>query len=71
MLLGPLSETISSVSFRSCAFAGDHTAGADTALAAATADCGLQKIPPFHVVSGFSRTGRDIIPVHERDPEWG
>src|SRR5512133_799618 len=34
-LLGPLSETMSSVSWRDCARAGDQTAGAAIALAAA------------------------------------
>src|SRR5712691_5144269 len=37
ILFGPLSETMSSVSCRDWALAGDHTAGADTIPPAATA----------------------------------
>jgi hypothetical protein len=37
MLLGPLSETISSVSLRACALAGEKIAGAVTAAPAAAA----------------------------------
>ena len=36
-LFGPLSETISSVSLRACAFAGENTAGAATPVPVATA----------------------------------
>src|SRR5262245_5422725 len=43
MLLGPLSETISSVSWRDCALAGDQIAGAETALPAASAVMDLRK----------------------------
>src|SRR5262245_15927862 len=47
MLLGPLSETISSVSWPDCALAGDQIAGADTALPAATAVIDLRKSRRF------------------------
>src|SRR5215831_7506912 len=45
-LLGPLSETISSVSARPCARAGDQSAGADT-VPAATAVMDLRKSRRF------------------------
>ena len=38
MLLGPLSETISSVSWRDCALAGEKIAGAETMPATAAVD---------------------------------
>src|SRR5580658_1561421 len=50
-LLGPLSETIRSVSWRDCALAGDHTAGAETALAAVNAVMDLRKSRRFIAVS--------------------
>src|SRR6516165_4084066 len=42
-LFGPLSETISSVSCRDWALAGDQMAGADKALPAASADADFKK----------------------------
>jgi hypothetical protein len=48
MLFGPLSETMSRVSWRACALAGDHTAGAaGSALPAATAVTDLRKSRRF------------------------
>jgi hypothetical protein len=46
-LLGPLSETISRVSWRDCALAGENTAGADTAVLAARADADFRKSRRF------------------------
>src|SRR5215471_16983218 len=42
-LFGPLSETISSVSCRDCALAGDQMAGADKTPPAASADADFKK----------------------------
>src|ERR1700677_3106727 len=50
-LLGPLSETISRVSWRDWALAGDHTAGAETAPAAVSAVMDLRKSRRFIAVS--------------------
>src|ERR1700749_530477 len=50
-LLGPLSETISRVSCRDCALAGDQTAGADTMLAPASAVIDLRNSRRFMMVS--------------------
>ena len=47
MLFGPLSETISSVSCRACALAGDKIAGAVTAPLAATAPADFKKSRRF------------------------
>ena len=47
MLFGPLSETISSVSWRDCAFAEDQIAGAETAPPAATAVTDFRKSRRF------------------------
>ena len=47
MLFGPLSETISSVSCRACALAGDQIAGAVTAPPAATAPADFKKSRRF------------------------
>jgi hypothetical protein len=47
MLLGPLSETISSVSCRACALAGDQIAGAVTAPLATTAPADFKKSRRF------------------------
>src|SRR5580704_7119843 len=46
-LFGPLSETMSSVSARDCALAGDHTAGAEKALAAVSAVIDLRNSRRF------------------------
>src|SRR5438270_5052006 len=46
-LLGPLSEIIRSVSWRDWALAGDHTAGAEIALPAATAAADFRKSRRF------------------------
>src|SRR5271170_1960930 len=52
ILLGPLSDTMSRVSWRICALAGDHTAGAaGNALPAATAVTDLRKSRRFIAVS--------------------
>ncbi len=51
MLLGPLSETMSKVSWRDCALAGDQMAGADTALAPARAAVDFKKSRRF--MEGF------------------
>jgi hypothetical protein len=48
-LFGPLSETISSVSWRDWALAGDQIAGAGTAAAAETAVIDLRKSRRFIV----------------------
>src|SRR3954467_8120737 len=65
MLLGPLSETISSVSWRDCALAGDQMAGADTAPPAANADADFRKSrrfikpsPGHRMATGSLRKGR-------------
>src|SRR5262249_12095033 len=51
-LFGPLSETISSVSWRDCAFAGDHTAGAaGRMLPAASAVIDLRNSRRFIIAS--------------------
>src|SRR5579864_2861050 len=50
-LFGPLSETMSSVSWRDCALAGDHTAGAETALAAVNAVIDLRNSRRFMELS--------------------
>ena len=47
MLFGPLSETISSVSWRDCALAGEKIAGAETMLAPATAAVDFRKSRRF------------------------
>ena len=49
MLFGPLSETISSVSCRDCALAGEKIAGVGKAALAATADADLRKSRRFMV----------------------
>src|SRR6187549_2329676 len=51
MLLGPLSETISKVSCRDCALAGEKIAGADTMLAPATAAVDFRKSRRFMKLS--------------------
>src|ERR1700730_5961157 len=52
ILLGPLSETISCVSWRACARAGDHTAGAaGNALPVATAAMDFKKSRRFITTS--------------------
>ena len=51
MLLGPLSETMSSVSCRDCALAGDKIAGAETMPAARRGGGGFQKVATFHGLS--------------------
>ena len=47
MLFGPLSETISSVSCRACALAGEKIAGAVTAPLATTAPADFKKSRRF------------------------
>jgi hypothetical protein len=47
MLLGPLSETISKVSWRDCALAGDQMAGAPTMPAPANAVIDLRNSRRF------------------------
>src|SRR5215469_6376134 len=46
-LLGPLSETISKVSWRDCALAEENTSGAGTAVLAARADTDFRKSRRF------------------------
>src|SRR5258707_15598207 len=50
-LFGPLSETMSRVSWRDCALAGDHTAGAEKALAAVSAAIVLRNSRRFMELS--------------------
>ena len=50
MLLGPLSETMSRVSCRDWALAGEKIAGAETMLAPATAAVDFRKSRRFIVV---------------------
>jgi hypothetical protein len=56
MLLGPLSETISSVSLRACALAGEKIAGAVTA-APATAAVDFRKSRRFMDSPSWSNSG--------------
>src|SRR5438132_11144513 len=61
MLFGPLSETMSKVSARDCALAGDQTAGAaGRTLPAATADIDFRNSRRFIKTSRRWERGTDI-----------
>ena len=66
-LLGPLSETISSVSWRACARAGDQIAGNGTALPAARAVIIFRNSRRFMAISRRKRMPRrasaKVVPI--------
>src|SRR5712672_3538484 len=74
ILFGPLSETMSSVSWRDCALAGENTAGADSAPAPAKAAVDLRKSrrrmePSRCVLRHLRGSGSRVVP-HAVGPPW-
>jgi hypothetical protein len=70
ILLGPLSETISNVSWRDCAFAGDQIAGAETAPPAATAVTDFRKSRRFIFGSPVQADAAGETAKVVPDAEW-
>src|SRR6266699_3565783 len=73
-LLGPLSEMISRVSWRDWALAGDHTAGAGSALPAATAAADFRKSRRFIAhprCNGLSWLRSKAYAIAARRPDVG
>src|SRR5437879_6329857 len=74
-LLGPLSVTTSTVSWRDWAWAGDHTAGAGNRLPAATAVIDLRNSRRFMAASarvrwGFTEESAKPMPAPRRALAW-
>ena len=74
MLLGPLSETISSVSWRDCALAGDQIAGAEHGAAGGERGHRFQKVTTLHgglpgfLTAGLESPSANFVPALELTP---